>query len=93
MNYHGMFPDGKAFDSSMDPSFGHALPLAFPLGKGQVIQGWDLAIAALPVGTKAKVVIAPDMAYGAEGRSSIPPNSTLVFDIHILGANNLPQPD
>lgn len=94
VNYHGAFPNGKAFDSSMDPAFGHQQPLPFLLGQGQVIEGWDIAMAAMPVGSKFKLVLAPEVAYKErgtgctpDGNCVIPPNSTLHFDIHILGAN------
>ena len=81
-HYHGMLTDGKVFDSS----YKRGQPFEFKPGKGQVIQGWDLAFAKLPVGTQARLVLAPEMGYGSRGAGdAIPPNSTLWFDVEVLG--------
>ena len=54
----------------------------------QVIQGWDQGLGKMSVGQRAKLTISPDMGYGAKGiPGTIPPNSTLVFDVELLKVN------
>jgi peptidylprolyl isomerase len=81
VHYTGMLADGTTFDSS----FNYDEPFAFPLGQGLVIPGWDEGIGLLPVGSKAKFIIPPELAYGAFGAGGvIPPNATLYFDVELL---------
>ncbi len=76
VKYTGSFPEGKVFDSG---KFG------FKVGSGQVIQGFDLGVQGMQVGSKRRVTIPPELGYGAQGAgSAIPPNSTLVFELEII---------
>jgi FKBP-type peptidyl-prolyl cis-trans isomerase FkpA len=70
-------PDAKGTMFEMNPSF------PFRLGTGAVIRGWDQGVAGMRVGGQRRLVLPPELAYGAGGAGGgvIPPNATLVFDI------------
>lgn len=93
MNYTGRLEDGTVFDSNVDPKFNHVEPFIFNLGAGQVIPGWDKGIVGMKVGEKKTLTILPEDAYGARGIPGvIPPNSTLIFDVELVGiVNNVNQ--
>lgn len=81
VHYTGWLEDGTKFDSSLD----RGQPFTFPLGKGRVIKGWDEGVSKMKVGTKAYLKIPPKLGYGSRGAGrSIPPNSTLIFEIEVL---------
>jgi peptidyl-prolyl cis-trans isomerase A (cyclophilin A) len=81
VHYKGMLPDGSEFDNS----YKRGNPIEFPIGTGQVIQGWDEGILLLNKGDKARFVIPSHLAYGEAGAGGvIPPNATLIFDVELM---------
>ncbi len=85
VNYTGTLEDGTTFDSSVDPAFHHVEPFSFKIGTGGVIKGWDEGVMTMKIGGKRKLVIPPQLGYGARGVGPIPPNATLVFEVELLG--------
>ena len=71
---------GKKFDSSHDRN----QPFQFRLGAGEVIKGWDEGVVGMKVGGKRKLTIPPSLGYGSQATGSIPPNSTLIFEIQLV---------
>lgn len=79
VHYHGTLIDGNVFDSSVR----RGEPATF--GVTQVISGWVEALQLMPVGSKWKLFIPSDLAYGEQGAGqSIAPNSTLIFEVELL---------
>ncbi len=79
VHYHGTTVEGKVFDSSVD----RKEPAKFPVN--QVIPGWTEALQLMPVGSKWKLVIPSELAYGEQGAGAdIKPNSVLIFDVELL---------
>ena len=79
VHYTGTLLDGSVFDSSVE----RGEPAVF--GVGQVIQGWVEALQLMPVGSKWKLFIPQELAYGAGGAGQIKPYSVLIFEVELLG--------
>jgi len=80
VNYSGTLTGGTKFDSSYDRN----QPFTFNLGAGEVIQGWDQGVVGMKVGGKRKLTIPPSLGYGSADMGTIPPNSTLIFEVELL---------
>ena len=81
VHYTGTLLDGSKFDSSRD----RGKPFVFTLGVGQVIKGWDQGVKGMKEGGKRRLVIPPDMGYGASGMPPvIPPSAVLKFDVELV---------
>ena len=79
VHYHGTLTNGVVFDSSVDRDE----PITF--GLTQVIAGWTEALQLMPVGSKFKLYIPQQLGYGSQQAGSIPPYSTLIFEVELLG--------
>ena len=78
VNYRGTFPDGKVFDAS-------TAPIQFPLNR--VIPCWTEGVQKIKVGGKAKLTCPSAIAYGSRSMGPIASNSTLVFEVELVGIN------
>lgn len=83
VHYTGTLTDGTVFDSSVE----RGQPFSFTLGVGQVIRGWDEGVASMRVGGTRILTIPPELGYGQRDLGEIPPNSTLIFEVELLGIN------
>jgi FKBP-type peptidyl-prolyl cis-trans isomerase len=81
INYTGTLTNGTKFDSSYD----RGQPFETQIGVGQVIKGWDEGVIGMKVGGKRKLIIPPSLGYGDQAIGSIPPNSTLIFEVELVG--------
>jgi len=81
VHYTGWLENGTKFDSSLD----RGRPFEFPIGRGRVIRGWDEGVMTMKVGGKRKLIIPPELGYGSRDMGTIPPNSTLIFEVELLG--------
>lgn len=81
VDYTGWLQNGTMFDSS------RILPAAFDfvIGQGNVIAGWDEGVATMKVGGKRRLIVPPELGYKATASKKIPANSTLIFDVELLG--------
>lgn len=78
-HYHGTLIDGTVFDSSVD----RGEPASFPVNR--VIAGWTEALQLMPVGSKWRLYVPSNLAYGPQGsRGAIGPNETLIFEVELL---------
>ncbi len=85
VHYAGKLIDGTEFDSS----FKRNQPIDIPIGRGQVIKGWDEGILLLKEGETATFLIPAELGYGAAGAGGIiPPNAWLIFDVELVKVNS-----
>ena len=94
VHYTGtLLSDGSEFDSSR----AKGVPFSFCMGAGKVIKGWELGLAAMSLGQRARLTISSDAGYGkrgfedranASGTGVVPPGADLVFDVQLLDIND-----
>jgi peptidylprolyl isomerase len=84
VHYVGKLTDGTIFDSSRQ----RGEPFPFLIGAGEVIEGWERGIAGMKVGELRKLSIPPELAYKNVGKGPIPPDSTLLFEVELLGVED-----
>ncbi|MFN0180815.1 MAG: FKBP-type peptidyl-prolyl cis-trans isomerase [Gemmatimonadales bacterium] len=80
VHYIGWLADATQFDINQPPT----TPLRFTVGSGQVISGFDEGVFQMQVGGRRKIVIPPNLGYGASGAGPIPPNAVLVFQVDLV---------
>jgi len=80
VHYVGMLRDGTVFDDSRE----RAQPMAFKVGIGRMIEGWERGLIGAQSGTLRKLTIPPELGYGVRSMASIPPSSTLIFEIEVV---------
>lgn len=89
--YTGKLLNGKTFDSNVDTAFHHPEAFSVPVGKGNVIKGWDEGLLLFKKGAKGTLYIPSGLAYGPQERGAqIPANSILVFDIEVTDIKDAP---
>jgi FKBP-type peptidyl-prolyl cis-trans isomerase len=81
VDYTGTLTNGVKFDSSID----RGEPFRFTVGSGEVIQGWDIGVVGMKVGGRRLLTIPPRLGYGDRNVGSIPANSSLIFEILLVG--------
>jgi FKBP-type peptidyl-prolyl cis-trans isomerase len=84
VHYVGALPGGFVFDRN---DAGQDTPLAFTLGAGAVVKGWDEGLVGMRVGGRRQLIIPPKLAYGDRAAGSIPPNSILVFTVDLVSTD------
>lgn len=83
VNYRGTLANGTEFDNS----YKKGRPLTFTVGSG-MIEGFAQGVVGMKPGGKRKVVVPPELGYGAQDKGTIPPNSTLTFEIELVSINS-----
>lgn len=81
VHYIGRLTNGQTFDNSYD----RGQPYTFVLGANQVIPGFEQGVLGMKVGGKRRITIPPSLGYGSQQNGVIPPNSTLVFEVDLIG--------
>ena len=88
MNFTGSLPDGTQFASTAD----RGRPIYIVYGNGQVMPGFEEGLGLMTAGSKARMVLPSELAYGAAGYGIIPPNSQIILDVELLTVEKPPQP-
>lgn len=94
MHYTGAFINGQIFDSSMRAAEGETpQPVDALVQAGALIEGMELALKKMPVGSKWRLYIPPHLAYGDEGvpQIGVPPAAAMIFDVEVLGVKDAPK--
>lgn len=89
MNFIASLPDGTEFSNSyLDGN-----PVVAILGRGQLLAGWEEGLRLMKVGSQARMLLPPDLAFGSEGYGLIPPDSDVILVVEIVSIENPPKPE
>ena len=88
MQYIASLPDG----TELGNTYTEAYPVSTVWGRNLLIPGWEEGIGLMTIGGKAKLLIPPDLAFGAQGSGSVPPNSQLIIEVELLSSKPAPSP-
>ncbi|KAI6511575.1 Peptidyl-prolyl cis-trans isomerase fpr2 [Pyricularia oryzae] len=90
MHYKGTL---QSTDDKFDASYDRGTPLAFPLGTGRVIKGWDQGLLDMCIGEKRTLTIPPSLGYGDGGIGPIPGGATLIFETELVSIDGVETPE
>ncbi len=89
IHFDGWLEDGTSLGSSK----ANGQPITFSLGRGEIMEGWDEAVALMHVGERTQFIIPPELGFGEQGSGGvIPPNATLIFELELVGVQPPPPP-
>ncbi len=89
IHFDGWLEDGTSLGSSK----ANGQPITFSLGRGEIMEGWDEAIALMHVGERTQFIIPPELGFGEQGSGGvIPPNATLIFELELVDVQPAPPP-
>ena len=88
MNFSATLPDG----TELDNTFKEGKPVTAVWGSERLLPGWEEGVGLMKVGTKAKLVLPPSLAYGDKGNGSIPPNTPIILEVELLKSEAAPVP-
>ncbi len=81
IHFAGWLESGVRFDTSLEDE---GEPFPFVLGLGQVVAGWDEGIVGMKPGGVRRLIVPPELGYGAQGSDDVPPNAVLTYDIELV---------
>ena len=81
IHFAGWLENGVQFDTSLEDD---GEPFPFVLGRSQVIAGWDEGIVGMKPGGVRRLIVPPELGYGAQGSGNVPPNAVLTYDIELV---------
>lgn len=88
MHFSGTLADGTLFGDTYSTNE----PITVIYGRGQLLPGWEEGLGLMKEGGEAQLVLPPDLAFGAEGFGSIPPNAQVIIDLELLSVESPPEP-
>lgn len=93
VHYTGWLWENDQKEQKFDSSYDRNQPFSLKVGRGMVIKGWDQGIPGMKVGGKRTLLIPPELGYGSSGNARIPANSTLYFEVELVGKPTVQKED